>query len=356
MSTMPRLVAVQPADGGAIADRVPPGWYLACSLRDLRRQPLARVIAGRPVVLFRDASGRVAALDDRCAHRNAPLSAGCVRDGQLQCPYHGWAYAGDGRVTKVPAAPGAAPADLAVASHAVRESQGFVWIWVGQGQPVVAEAPRFPHLDEPGWTSFTLNTRFTARVEDCLENFLDCPHATFVHRYWFRAPTNKPVRAVVRTRDDGIEAEYFEEPRERSLVWWLLAPSGGEMRHVDRFIAPAASRVDYVFPGGLHYIITSHCTPVDARETQVTTVISFRSRVPGWLVRLFFEPLSRRIIRQDAEMLRLQADTMARFGGPDFHTTAADLLRGGIVAWRRALAEGRPPPPAGTQRDADLHL
>jgi phenylpropionate dioxygenase-like ring-hydroxylating dioxygenase large terminal subunit len=337
-------------------ERVPPGWYVACASREVRGRPFPLLVAGQPLVLFRDGAGCIAALEDRCAHRNAPLSAGCVREGRLSCPYHGWEYDGDGRVVHIPAAVAGAHAGLRIPSHPVRESQGFVWLWLGDGTPSMPGPPLFPHLGDRGWTSFTLHTRFTGRVEDCLENFLDCPHATFVHRYWFRAPTGKPVRAVVRTRDDGVEAEFFEEPRERSLVWWSLAPAQGAMRHVDRFIAPAASRVDYEFPGGLHYIITSHCTPVDARETQVTTVISFRSRWPGWLVRLFFEPLSRRIIRQDVDMLRLQAGNIARFGGPRFHGIPADLLRAGIVAWRRALAEGTPPPAAGSERHADLHL
>ncbi len=86
------------------------------------------------------------------------------------------------------------------------------------------------------------------------------------------------------------------------------------MRHTDRFIAPATSRVDYEFSDGRYYIITSSCTPVGAHETQVYTVISFRFGRIGALVRLFFEPLSHVIIRQDTRMLRLQQANLRRFG------------------------------------------
>lgn len=346
------LMREPPADA---VEGVPPGWYLACRSKDLRRAPLGLELCGHALVLFRDGEGRPAALEDRCAHRNVPLSAGTVCEGRLRCAYHGWEYNRDGEVVRIPAVPDACAGGGGVAAFPAAEQDGFVWLWMGAAPPSGAPVA-FARLGEPGWTSFTMHTRFTGTVEACLENFLDCPHATFVHRYWFRAPTNKPVKAVVRTLADGAEAEFFEEPREKSAVWWMLAPRQGEMKHTDRFIAPNTSRVDYAFPDGLHYVITSSCTPVSARETQVTTVISFRYGRLGALVRLFFEPLSRRIIRQDVEMLKLQADNIERFGRPQFRSTPADLLGPDIAAWRRALARGEAPPAPGAPRHVDLHL
>ena len=333
-------------------------WMIACTSRELQRAaPLAVTVEGRHLVLFRGPAGRPAALEDRCAHRNAPLSAGTVRGGMLQCRYHGWTYGADGAVVEVPAlAPsGARDCPWRVPSFHATEQDGFVWVALQSNAPV--DPPlRFPHQGEQGWTSFTMRTRFEATVDACLENFLDCPHATFVHRYWFRAPTARRIRATVRTLADGAEAEFFDEPREKSAVWWLLAPRGGAMRHTDRFIAPRTSRVDYEFPGGLHYTITSSCTALTDRETQVHTVISFRYRRIGPLVRLVFEPLSRRIIRQDVRMLASQQRNIARFGGPAFSSTSADLLAPHINAWRRALESGAPPPPAGQSYDVEIRL
>lgn len=348
-----------PCQSGGVAPPTPAGWYLVCRSNALKRSPLGLRVAGRHLVLFRDENGRPAALDDRCAHRNAPLSAGTVQGGCIRCPYHGWEYTAQGAVARIPALPVSEDlAHIRIAHYVVEEKQGFVWVWLAPAmQPAPKTgAPEFAHFKEPGWTSFVMHTRFVGSVEACLENFLDCPHASFVHRYWFRAPTAKAVRAVVRTLSDGAQAEYFEEPREKSLVWWALAPATGSMRHTDRFIAPHTSQVDYAFPGGLHYTITSSCTPVLADETQVTTVISFRYKKIGFLVRLFFEPLSRWIIRQDVNMLRLQTHNMRRFGKPDFRSTRADLLGSHIAAWRRALARGEPLPQEATHPDVDIYL
>ena len=333
-------------------------WLIACRSRELRAGRVLGVQAERhALALFRDARGAACALEDRCAHRNAPLSLGKVADGCLECAYHGWRYDGEGRVTQVPAlpAPEAARSAHAVKRYRVSEQDGYVWVSLADAPPAVAPLA-FPRLGETGWTSFTMKTLFHAPVEACLENFLDVPHATFLHRYWFRAPTAREIRAVVRTLADGCEAEFFEEPRERSLVWWLLAPRGGAMRHTDRFIAPRTSRVDYEFPGGLHYIITSSCTAIDERRTQVYTVVSFRFPFLGAFVRLVFEPLSRRIIRQDVDMLDAQYANVERFGGPAFASTRADLLGRHIAAWRGALAAGTPPPSAGQAQDVVIRI
>lgn len=128
------------------------------------------------------------------------------------------------------------------------------------------------------------------------------------------------------------------------------------MRHTDRFVAPATSQVEYAFPGGRAYSITSACTPVDARTTRVHTVISFRFGHVAPLVRLVFEPLSRVIIRQDVRMLAMQSANIRRFGGPAFHVIAQDVLANHILDWRRALRDDETPPAAGNEQHVALRL
>ena len=53
-------------------------------------------------MLFRGKSGQVFALEDRCAHRQVPLSLGVVEGDTLKCGYHGWAYDCAGNCIDVP--------------------------------------------------------------------------------------------------------------------------------------------------------------------------------------------------------------------------------------------------------------
>jgi nitrite reductase/ring-hydroxylating ferredoxin subunit len=79
-------------------------WAVARSEEVTGKKPLSVDIGDRPVVLWRDQNGHARALEDRCPHRRAPLSLGCIRkEGWIQCGYHGWSYDGEtGRVREIP--------------------------------------------------------------------------------------------------------------------------------------------------------------------------------------------------------------------------------------------------------------
>jgi phenylpropionate dioxygenase-like ring-hydroxylating dioxygenase large terminal subunit len=77
-------------------------WYVAAWSSEVGDQPTPRVILDEPVVLFRKQDGSVAALEDRCAHRHAPLHLGRVVGNGIQCGYHGLVFNAEGRCTQVP--------------------------------------------------------------------------------------------------------------------------------------------------------------------------------------------------------------------------------------------------------------
>ena len=53
-------------------------------------------IFGEPLVLWRsEDNGVVHCANDVCPHRSAALSEGRVRDGMLECYYHGWQFNGE---------------------------------------------------------------------------------------------------------------------------------------------------------------------------------------------------------------------------------------------------------------------
>jgi phenylpropionate dioxygenase-like ring-hydroxylating dioxygenase large terminal subunit len=355
--TAPRTVNIELVSEKMVCDGfpIPPGWYVACRRKDLRKRPLRIQLFGRSWAIFATESGEVGVVEDRCIHRGMALSQGTVCGSAIQCPYHGWEYDHTGRVVRIPSDPEfVSSAKYAQSSLRASVSQGLVWVvW---GNVAEQSPPSFDFAETPGWTTFVMRTRFRGTVDNCLENFLDCPHAVHVHKYWFRAPTSKPVKVMIRSRADGAEAEFFEEPRERSAIWALLAPRKGGMRHVDRFIAPNTSRVEYDFPSGLRYLITSSCCPISESETEVYTVISFCFGRVGPLVRLFFEPLCRMIIRQDVRMVGAQQANLEKSPPSAFVSTSADVLGSHIRQWRAALIEGHRPPVAGQERHVTICL
>src|SRR4051812_19506833 len=94
--------ALTPAHGHLSVARLERQWFVACTSAQLRRgQVLARRLQGTPLALFRTDGGAIAALLDRCPHRNVPLSAGTVRGDALECRYHGWRFDGAGECVAI---------------------------------------------------------------------------------------------------------------------------------------------------------------------------------------------------------------------------------------------------------------
>ena len=303
-------------------------WYVACASSELREQVLARTLLGTPMVLFRGPEGKPGALLDRCAHRNAPLSVGKVVGQRIECRYHGWQFGTDGRCLKIPGLCAEMEQKIArnVPRFAVLEQDGFVWVYATpdvepQGRPFAV-----PALGEGG-----VEVRRTVRVESplhaALENALDVPHTAVLHRGLFRG-VREPhrIKARVSRTADGVQAEYLGEPRPEGLAAKILSPSGGVVTHFDRFILPSIAQVEYRLGSEVHFLVNSICTPVDDYLTVIHAVISFRTRFPGWLVKLLLNPVATRIFKQDAYILKAQGDNLRRFGGEHYASTAIDVL------------------------------
>ncbi|MCV0425447.1 MAG: nitrite reductase small subunit NirD [Roseibium sp.] len=66
-------------------------WVQIGSLEDIPQEGARCVKNGdMTIAVFRTASDDVYALEDKCPHRNGPLSQGIVHDGCVTCPLHNW--------------------------------------------------------------------------------------------------------------------------------------------------------------------------------------------------------------------------------------------------------------------------
>lgn len=321
-------------------------WYVACRSRELGRRPLARTLLGTPIVVFRGERGRPAALLDRCAHRNLPLSAGRAIEGLVECAYHGWRYDATGACRRVPAlAGGPPPHGCSVASFPVTEHQGYVWVYAdSDGSP--GEPPyTFPYVGAPGYASVRFESEVEATLLATLENMLDVPHTGILHRGLFRSAPHRRIVAVARRFADRAEVEYLGEERPAGVLARLLAPGGGPVVHFDRFLLPSIAQVEYRL-GDSHLVVTNAATPVDDFRTRFASVVSYRLPLPSIVVRVVLAPLARRVFRQDARILRLQTDAARRFGRESYRSTEVDLI--GPHVWRLLKhAEAGPTPESG---------
>ncbi len=155
-------------------------WHVVYRSADLAEGELRPItLLDQDLVIWRSAGHAMAWLD-LCIHRGARLSLGCIKDGELVCPYHGWRYARDGKCTLIPAQPEEpVPGRARAQVYHCREANGFIWVCLGEPRN---EVPVNPEWENPDFiTVFTGPYEFKASAPRAVENVVDVTHFPFVH-------------------------------------------------------------------------------------------------------------------------------------------------------------------------------
>lgn len=155
-------------------------WYVAAWNDEVSRAPLARKVLDEDIVLFRKTDGTVIALEDRCAHRRLPLSAGRVIGDSIQCGYHGLVYDCAGKCVKIPGQSN--PEGIGVKTYPVVERDRFVMVWMGDAvAPDTSRLISFPRLSDPEWGVTKVRLHIKGNHLLIVDNLLDLSHVAYVH-------------------------------------------------------------------------------------------------------------------------------------------------------------------------------
>lgn len=153
---------------------------------------ITRSIAGDSIVILRDRSGVLRAFFNVCRHRGTRLCA--AESGRLsetiQCPYHAWTYATDGRLVGAPHMQDVAGFDKASYSlhaAAVTEWEGFLFVNIAE-DPIRFERAWAPMIGR--FARFKLGELITghrtvydiaANWKLVFENYSECLHCQMIH-------------------------------------------------------------------------------------------------------------------------------------------------------------------------------
>ena len=141
-------------------------------------------ILGESLVLYRDRSGRLGLVEERCPHRRGGLVFGIPEETGIRCAYHGWLFDGTGRCLEQPYEALVDPANtfkdkVRIKAYPVEELGGLIFAYLGP-EP----APLLPRWDllvnedlirEIGWAAVPCNWL------QCIENAIDGSHAAYLH-------------------------------------------------------------------------------------------------------------------------------------------------------------------------------
>ncbi len=156
-------------------------WYVAALSGEVGRELKERTLLGKTVLMYRTQDGQPVVMQNRCPHRNFPLSKGRLEGDQVVCGYHGMHFTPNGKCTFMPSMNNA-PANARIASYPVVEKAPLVWVWMGDpAKADPATVPDTPWLADPAWKTvsgqFHVGTNYVAMHE----NLLDQTHFPILH-------------------------------------------------------------------------------------------------------------------------------------------------------------------------------
>ena len=320
-------------------------WWPVAYLQDLdTARPGRFTLLDNDLVLWWDRSSmRWRAFPDVCPHRLVPLSEGRINgEGQLECPYHGWSFDGDGYCQRIPQAQDDTRSDSRRSrcnSLPTATGQGLLFVWMGDPENAESEPlPLVPALeDNPG--SWTVQDTFRDLPMDAvtlLENVLDVSHVPFTHHKTVGKRENAaPVQAVITQESErGFEAFWEEGPRRGKL--------GSQ---ATTFQAPQLMWHDLTAKGFGRILTVVYAVPIRRGECRLFArfPFQFQSALPRLLIGLrprWLQHISNhKVLEDDQVFLHWQERQLSKAGGSAatdkafFLPTAADEYVAALHRW-----------------------
>lgn len=285
-------------------------WYMAGLSQSLRRNSMRReMLCGEPVLLGRSHQGRAFALRDICPHRAAPLSAGRMRDGNVECPYHGWRFAPDGQCSHIPSVLLDQQIEIGairVRSYPCREQDGLIWVYFAADprEPPGIAPPVIPIAAINGQAAPRLveQQSFPCDVDHAVVGLMDPAHGPFVHRaWWWRSEKSIHPKAKQHAPSLRGFTMVAHTPSANSFAYRLL---GSNLITEIRFELPGL-RFERITAGKREVVGFTAVTPKEAGTTLVTQVFYWTA---PWLaaIKPFFRPFAKAFLGQDRRIVELQ--------------------------------------------------
>jgi len=254
-------------------------WYFAGLSRDIPKGGLAaREIAGEPITLGRKTDGGFFALRDVCPHRAALLSQGQIKDGAVECPYHGWQFSvDDGRCTHIPSLCDHQTMDtqrMGVRKFPLKAVGPLLWVYIARD----AKDMSAPKTAPPDIDFLTDKAAMDDRI------ILNC-HVD---------------HAVIGPRRHGF-AMIAHPPSKNSFAYKIL---GGTPSTEIRFQLPGI-RTEHIRIGDKSVLSFTAVTPINEMQTEIRQIF-FSDKTRFKVIAPLLGPFARAFLRQDAHMVDIQ--------------------------------------------------
>ena len=329
METLPPFDVDSQTAGGSDPKRFDwkEAWYPVHYVEYLdKSKPTPFTLLATDLVIWWDSTGSCwRVFEDKCPHRLAPLSEGRIADdGLLECPYHGWAFSGEGQCDRIPQQvedlAAQASSRACVRSLPTTERQGLLFAYPGLPEnasktpvPIVKPLEESP-LGE--WVCIDTFRDLPYDAVTLLENVIDASHIPYTHH---RSVGNRAFAGPV-------ELEVKESGKQGFKGIWVSGPRLGTLGQQDTtFVAPSLMWHDLTSKQFGRTLTVVYATPIRKGYCRIFARFPFKfpSKIPALFMKLTPRWLSHigqnAVLEDDQIFLHHQERYLEQSGGsPNF--------------------------------------
>lgn len=195
-------------------------WYAVLDSKQLKHNKILGVTRlGEKLVFWKDETGEINCIFDKCCHRGASLSKGKIVDNHIECPFHGFQYDSSGKVNLIPAnGKDSKIADnYKVNSYLAKQAYGLIWVWYSDKKDNATEIPFFEDL-KGGFSYGGFSETWPVHYTRAAENQLDVVHLPFVHDTTIGRGDKTLVNGPVVKWKDNLMTFYVKNESDHGQV------------------------------------------------------------------------------------------------------------------------------------------
>jgi phenylpropionate dioxygenase-like ring-hydroxylating dioxygenase large terminal subunit len=207
-------------------------WYVVGRSNDyLTNKPYQAQIWDSKYVIWKNKDDNFTALDDACTHKGAALSKGKICNKNVACPYHGYEFDQNGKLSKVPGICFRPSPVYDLKNYNVVEKNGWIYMntmsiseinkWNENAtEPITLQENIYvePEVDKK-YSLVQLEMDYNCYSRVLSENSLDIMHIAFVHTFG-NSKRPEPVLEIPPRQigPNHYRSTYFYEAGEESVA------------------------------------------------------------------------------------------------------------------------------------------
>ncbi|WP_198304477.1 Rieske 2Fe-2S domain-containing protein [Arcobacter vandammei] len=266
-------------------------WFPIMFEKDLKKKPISKILLGQKIVIFR-IKDEILCFEDRCPHRNVPLSNGEIIGDKIRCNYHGWCFTKNAEYL--------CNKDIKIKKFFVKVEENLIWISLNNNKDFT-NLFKMPKEFESKFSIKILKSDFIHTIE----NFLDPLHTPYIHKGLLRNIGQQKMKISQLLDDFSFKTIYDLENKQNGLINKLF--DNGIDKNIATFIYPSFAKIEYLKQNSLIFDVSIFFVPLEKGEVQMVIKVSLlKTIIPSFLKFLVLKPFLELAFYQDKKILEIQ--------------------------------------------------